>query len=334
MGGGAPPFRRALRPGTLHAMARNAIEVERLSKTYPDGTAAVDDLSFRIAEGTCFGFLGPNGAGKTTLMKTLFGMVRRDPGAETRVSVFGFDPARDELAIKHLSGVVPQDNNLDAELNVFANLFIYSKFYGLSGREARPRIAELLAFMELKEKAGAKVNDLSGGMKRRLVIARALLNRPRLLVLDEPTTGLDPQVRQVIWDKVRALKKEGVTVLLTTHYMEEAYQIADAIIIMDKGRRVIEGGPRELLAGGIESWVMEVLEPEAMGDSRERFSEGRLSPGIRREDSGSRSQFFSDHPEALRELASHLPSGATHVRPTNLEDLFLRSTGRQLNEEQ
>lgn len=318
--------------GTLAFMAKNAIEVDRIFKTYADGTAAVNDVSFRIPEGTCFGFLGPNGAGKTTLMKMLYGMVRRDRRDETRVSVFGFDPARDELAIKHLAGVVPQDNNLDAEVNVFANLFIYSKFYGLSSSEARPRIAELLDYMELKEKAKAKVNDLSGGMKRRLVIARALLNRPRLLILDEPTTGLDPQVRQVIWDKVRALKKEGVTVLLTTHYMEEAYQIADAIIIMDKGARVIEGAPRELLAKGIESWVMEVLDPETMG--AEGFSEGILGPGVRREDGNARAQFFSDHPEALRELAARLPSGATHVRPTNLEDLFLRATGRQLNDVQ
>ena len=315
-------------------MIKNAIEVDHIFKTYADGTAAVDDVSFRIPEGTCFGFLGPNGAGKTTLMKMLFGMVRRDRRPETRVSVFGFDPARDELAIKHLSGVVPQDNNLDAEVDVSANLFIYSKFYGLPAQEARPRIAELLDFMELKEKSKAKVNDLSGGMKRRLVIARALLNKPRLLILDEPTTGLDPQVRQVIWDKVRSLKKEGVTVLLTTHYMDEAYQIADAIIIMDKGKRVIEGSPRDLLAKGIESWVLEVLDPETMSAFGEAFSEGRLSPGIRREDGDSRSQFFSDHPEALREMASRLPSGATHVRPTNLEDLFLRATGRQLNEVQ
>ena len=315
-------------------MSTIAIAVDHIHKTYADGTAAVDDVSFRIPEGTCFGFLGPNGAGKTTLMKMLYGMVRRDRRHETRVSVFGFDPAQDELAIKHLSGVVPQDNNLDAEVNVFANLLIYSKFYGLPAQAARPRIAELLEFMELKEKSTAKVNDLSGGMKRRLVFARALLNKPRLLILDEPTTGLDPQVRQVIWDKVRSLKKEGVTVLLTTHYMEEAYQIADAIIIMDKGKRVIEGAPRELLSKGIESWVMEVLDPETMDAFVGAFSEGRLSSGVRREDGESRSQFFSDHLETLRELASSLPSGATHVRPTNLEDLFLRATGRQLNDAQ
>jgi lipooligosaccharide transport system ATP-binding protein len=314
----------------FEAMRANAIEVTGIFKTYADGTPAVRDVAFAVPEGSCFGFLGPNGAGKTTLMKMLYGMVKRDPRAETRVDVLGFDPARDELAIKHLCGVVPQDNNLDNEVDVGANLYIYSKFYGIPTREARPRIAELLDFMELKEKAKAKVSDLSGGMKRRLVIARALMNKPRLLILDEPTTGLDPQVRQLIWDKVRSLKREGTTVLLTTHYMEEAYQIADTVVIMDKGARVLEGDPRKLLAEGIEPWVLEVLDEDAMS----AFGEGPLSPGVRREDGESRSQFFSEHPEALREIAARLPSGAAHVRPTNLEDLFLRSTGRQLNDEQ
>jgi lipooligosaccharide transport system ATP-binding protein len=311
-------------------MEKHAIEVERIRKTYADGTLAVDDVSFSVPEGSCFGFLGPNGAGKTTLMKMLFGMVRRDARAETRVDVLGFDPAVQELAVKHLCGVVPQDNNLDNEVDVGANLFIYSKFYGLASKEARSRISELLDFMELKEKVRAKVNDLSGGMKRRLVIARALMNKPRLLILDEPTTGLDPQVRQLIWDKVRALKREGVTVLLTTHYMEEAYQIADSIIIMDKGRRVLEGEPRSLLAKGIEPWVLEVLDKDGIDSCRD----GPLSAGIRCEEGESRAQFFSDHPEALRELAAAFPSGRTHLRPTNLEDLFLRSTGRKLNEQQ
>jgi lipooligosaccharide transport system ATP-binding protein len=315
-------------------MPSNAIEVTRIFKTYADGTPAVKDVSFSVPEGSCFGFLGPNGAGKTTLMKMLYGMVRRDQCEETAVDVLGFDPADDELAIKHLCGVVPQDNNLDNEVDVGANLYIYSKFYGIPAREARPRIAELLDFMELKEKAKAKVNDLSGGMKRRLVIARALMNKPKLLILDEPTTGLDPQVRQLIWDKVRSLKREGTTVLLTTHYMEEAYQIADSIVIMDKGERVIEGNPRRLLADGIEPWVLEILDEDAMGAFGAAEGARPLSPGVRREGGESRSQFFSEHPEALREIASRLPSGAAHLRPTNLEDLFLRSTGRQLNDQQ
>jgi lipooligosaccharide transport system ATP-binding protein len=315
----------------LSTMMKDAIEVERIFKTYADGTAAVEDISFSVPEGTCFGFLGPNGAGKTTLMKMLFGMVRRDDRPETRVRVLGFDPAREELAIKHLSGVVPQDDNLDNEVNVGANLFIYSKFYGLPAREARSRISELLDFMELKEKTKSKINDLSGGMKRRLVIARALLNRPKLLILDEPTTGLDPQVRQLIWDKVRSLKRDGVTVLLTTHYMEEAYQIADSIIIMDKGRRILEGEPRTLLEEGIEAWVLEVLDTEALGETG---CGDLLTSDMRCEEGQSRAQIFSEHPEALRDLAARFPATRSHLRPTNLEDLFLRSTGRQLNERQ
>jgi lipooligosaccharide transport system ATP-binding protein len=311
-------------------MLASAIDVERIFKTYADGTQAVKDVSFSVPAGQCFGFLGPNGAGKTTLMKMLFGMVRRDRRPQTRVSVLGFDPDREELAIKHLCGVVPQDDNLDAEVDVGANLFIYSKFYGLASSEARPRIAELLDFMELREKSKAKVSDLSGGMKRRLIIARALLNRPKLLILDEPTTGLDPQVRQLIWDKVRSLKREGVTVLLTTHYMEEAYQIADSIVIMDKGERVLEGDPRRLLSEGIEPWVLEVLDQ----DGQEASREARPSPGVRWEGSLSRALFFAESPEALREIASRYPADGTHMRPTNLEDLFLRSTGRQLNDEQ
>ena len=318
----------------LSIMSMNAIEVEKIFKTYADGTAAVDDISFAVPEGSCFAFLGPNGAGKTTLMKMLFGMVRRDDRAETRVDVLGFDPAREELAIKHLCGVVPQDDNLDAEVNVGANLFIYSKFYGLPAKEARSRISELLDFMELKEKAKSKISDLSGGMKRRLVIARALMNRPKLLILDEPTTGLDPQVRQLIWDKVRGLKREGVTVLLTTHYMEEAYQIADSVIIMDKGRRVLEGGPKRLLEEGIEPWVLEVMDPDSLDAFGAAEGGAPSSPRIRHEEGQNRARYFSDDPEALRELAARFPSGLTHLRPTNLEDLFLRSTGRQLNERQ
>jgi lipooligosaccharide transport system ATP-binding protein len=309
-------------------MANPAIEIETIRKTYPGGLRAVDDVSCAVPEGSCFGFLGPNGAGKTTLMKMLYGMVRRDADAPSRVNVFGFDPAVESLAIKHLAGVVPQDNNLDGEVDVRTNLYIYGKFYGLAPKEARRRIPELLEFMELGEKAKAKIDELSGGMKRRLVIARALLNQPRLLILDEPTTGLDPQVRQAIWDKIRALKRDGATVLLTTHYMDEAFQIADRIVIMDKGRAILEGPPRGLLAERMEAWLLDV--PERAG--RELPAENL--EGVRREDSGPRSQFFAARPEPLRRIESRLPPGSAYLRPTTLEDLFLRTTGRQLNDGQ
>lgn len=186
----------------------NIITVEHISKHY-DKTAAVDDLSFEVPAGTCFGFLGPNGAGKTTLMKMLYGRCCPDNHGTGAIEVFGYDPQINELAIKNVSGVVPQDDNLDEELNVTQNLLVYARFYGMPLKTARARIKELLDFMELSEKSKGKIKQLSGGMKRRLVIARALLNRPQLLILDEPTTGLDPQVRHLIWDCLRQLKSQG-----------------------------------------------------------------------------------------------------------------------------
>jgi lipooligosaccharide transport system ATP-binding protein len=306
---------------------QNAIVAEHVHKTYESGLRAVNDLSFEVPGGSCFGFLGPNGAGKTTLMKTLYGMGKRDRRAETRVSVLGFDPDTDELAVKHLSGVVPQEDNLDVELNVGQNLRIFSRFYGLSKPVAEARIEELLEFMELGEKAKAPVRDLSGGMKRRLIIARALLNKPKLLILDEPTTGLDPQVRQLIWDKIRALKRDGVTVLLTTHYMDEAFQIADRIIIMDHGNKILEGQPRGLMEQGIEPWVLEVIAQGAKVPPS-------VPDGVRKESSEERLLFFAKSSEALQSIAAGYGPGDCFLRPTNLEDLFLRSTGRQLNDQQ
>ncbi len=233
------------------------IRVHNVSKSF-GRLRAVDDLSFEVEEGTCFGLLGPNGAGKTTMMKMIYGRSHRDGHDGEVIDVLGFDPAREELAIKFLSGVVPQENNLDDELNVIQNLMIYSKFYGLPGKVAKERIQGLLEFLELSEKIKSPIKELSGGMQRRLVIARALLNNPKLLILDEPTTGLDPQVRHVIWDKLRQLRAQGTTILLTTHYMEEAFQICDTVLIMDKGKKVLEESPRRLLRENIEAYVLEV----------------------------------------------------------------------------
>ena len=210
------------------------INVRNISKSFGK-ILAVRDLSFSVESGGCFGFLGPNGAGKTTVMKIIYGKCTRDKNPDSRMDIFGYDPATNELAIKYLSGVVQQEDNLDDELNVIQNLMIYSHFYNMPVKDARGRIEYLLDFLELTEKSKSKIKDLSGGMKRRLVIARALLNSPRLLILDEPTTGLDPQVRHLIWDKIRQLQKKDTTVLLTTHYMEEAFQLCDRLLIMHKG---------------------------------------------------------------------------------------------------
>jgi lipooligosaccharide transport system ATP-binding protein len=307
------------------------IRVEHLVKSYGP-LKAVDDLSFSVPASACFGFLGPNGAGKTTLLRALYGMCRCEAGLETTVDVFGFNPRKHELEIKFLSGVVPQDNNLDEELNVFQNLWVYSKFYAMRNREARERIHSLLDFFELSEKRKAKIRELSGGMKRRLTIARALLHAPKLLILDEPTTGLDPQVRHLIWEKLRQLQKEGLTILITTHYMEEAYRLCDSVLIMDNGRKVLEGPPKDLLDAHIERFVLELR------DSREvpagRFQDVPLPEGVRYDASQDPPVFFSDDAGRLAKLPGIGKPGEYLIRPSNLEDLFLKLTGRALHEQQ
>ncbi len=302
------------------------IEVRNVHKSFGK-LKAVDGLSFSAEPSLCFGFLGPNGAGKTTMMKILYGAAVRDPIQDSVVSVFGYDPARCELDIKYFSGVVQQENNLDDELNVIQNLSVYARFYHMPSTVARKRIGELLAFMELTDKAKARIQALSGGMKRRLIFARALLNNPRLLILDEPTTGLDPQVRHLIWDKIRGLKKQGITVLVTTHYMEEAYQICDAIIIMDRGKKVMEGNPKKLLAEQIEPFVLEISGDGGMIAS---IPETLLS-AIRQDRSGDIVRLYAKESDVLKKISHSFKSGEYLFRPSNLEDLFLKITGRELN---
>ncbi|MHC5118657.1 MAG: ABC transporter ATP-binding protein [Planctomycetota bacterium] len=310
-------------------METSVIQVQNVSKTF--GTLqAVADLSFEVPEKTCFGFLGPNGAGKTTMMKMLYARALRDRGHESRIDVFGYDPADQELQIKYLSGVVPQEDNLDEELNVLQNLLLFARFYNMPPTKARQRIEELLDFLELTEKRMSLIRDLSGGMKRRLVIARALLNQPRLLILDEPTTGLDPQVRHVIWDKLRQLKRQGTTLLLTTHYMEEAFAICDTILILHQGKKVLQGSPKQLLAEHIEQYVLELTENEADAETLKN----RLPEHVRIDPSGQTVRFYSNEIEPLKSVADHLPVGQYYLRQSNLEDVFLKTTGRTLNEKQ
>lgn len=306
-------------------MKETVIYVEHLYKTYKS-VNAVTDLSFSVLSATCFGFLGPNGAGKTTALTMLYGMCDRDPHPETKVEVFGHDPEKNELTIKFLSGVVPQEDNLDEELNVFQNLWVYANFYGMKKKEAEERIGDLLDFFELSEKKKAKIRELSGGMKRRLLIARALLHMPKLLILDEPTTGLDPQVRHLIWNKLRQLKQEGLTILLTTHYMEEAFQLCDTILIMDKGKKVLEGNPKQLLETYLEPWALEVHGTN--------LSSIPIPNGIRREGSSSHLVFYAQELQLLQKFNTQLPPGTGYLRPSNLEDLFFKMTGRLLNEKQ
>ncbi len=307
-------------------MAEPLIHVRHLYKSYGN-LVAVNDLDFDVPPAQCFAFLGPNGAGKTTMMKTLYGKADPDRRDETEIRVLGFDPRTDELEVKARSGVVPQENSLDVELNVLQNLRIFSTFYGIPWRRARDRVDYLLDFMELEEKRTAKVRELSGGMQRRLIIARALLNNPSLLILDEPTTGLDPQVRQLIWDKLRSLKRSGVTILLTTHYMDEAFQIADSVLIMDHGVKVLEGNPGQLLTEHMESHVLELINVDAQPRVESHISDGE----IRTEGSGERILYYSSDLERLQAMVGELTPGDYHLRQVNLEDLFLKSTGRSLN---
>ncbi len=309
--------------------AMKVIQVHNISKSF-GRLRAVDDLSFEVEEGTCFGLLGPNGAGKTTMMKMIYGRSSRDDHDGGTINVFGYDPAREELAIKYLSGVVPQDNNLDEELNVIQNLMIYSKFYGLSAKVARERIAVLLDFLELSEKTQSPIKELSGGMQRRLVIARALLNDPKLLILDEPTTGLDPQVRHLIWDKLRQLRAQRTTILLTTHYMEEAFQICATVLIMDKGKKIMEDNPQRLLRENIETYVLEV--PIANGTPVAQESD--LPPGVRMDRSEAILRFYAQEFDLLKSIAERFSGHQYYLRQTTLEDVFLKATGRALNEKQ
>lgn len=305
------------------------IKVSHISKSF-GRVCAVCDLSFEVEAGTCFGLLGPNGAGKTTMMKMIYGRSRRDDHDGGTIDIFGFDPAREELPIKSLSGVIPQENNLDEELNVIQNLMIYSKFYGLPGKVARERIKVLLDFLELSEKTQAKIRELSGGMQRRLVIARALLNNPKLLILDEPTTGLDPQVRHVIWEKLRQLRAQGTTILLTTHYMEEAFQICDRVLIMHKGRKVLEDSPQKLLKDNIEAYVLEV----PVTDGAPAVLQTQLPEGVRVDRAEGMVRFYADDVDDLKSVADQLSDGHYYLRQSTLEDVFLKATGRRLNEKQ
>ncbi len=309
-------------------MNTRAVTIKNLNKTF-GSLKAVDNLEFHVDQAECFGLLGPNGAGKTTSMKILYGKTDPDRDSGTVIDIFGCHPGKDALTIKTFSAIVPQQDNLDQELNVTDNLLVYSKFYGIPTAVAKKRIDELLAFMELQEKAKSNVRELSGGMQRRLTIARALINNPRILILDEPTTGLDPQVRHLIWNKLRELKEQGVTILMTTHYMEEAFQICDRLIVMDKGRKILEGNPRSLLKENLERFVMEVY-----GVKGENAGLGACiaATGLRQEIHMDTLFIFSDGQDRLTQLGESLREVDFYIRHSNLEDLFLKVTGRSLNE--
>jgi lipooligosaccharide transport system ATP-binding protein len=294
------------------------IRAENILKSF-DGFQAVKGVSFGVRPGECFGLLGPNGAGKTTLLKMIYCFSPRDGG---NLSVFGLDPDSSPAEIKNRLGVVPQTDNLDEDISVRQNLEVYSGYFGFSRRKMKSKIQTLLEFMSLESKADAKIRELSGGLKRRLVIARALLNDPDLVVLDEPTTGLDPQVRHLIWAKLRELKAKGVTLLLTTHYMEEAHQLCDRLVVMDQGKILAEGATGELVASRIPAYVLEL--PVGLAPAT-------VPAAVTQETHGDITFLYSPSTSDLENLA-RAAGGNFRIRSSSLEDLFLKLTGRDLHE--
>jgi lipooligosaccharide transport system ATP-binding protein len=288
-----------------------------------NGFTAVDHVSFEIGKGECYGFLGPNGAGKTTTMKMIQGVSPKTSGV---LKVYGMDVEEHPREVKRLMGVVPQENNLDPDFTVLENLLVHARYYDIPRKKAWERASELLRFVQLWDKKDEKIEKLSGGMKRRLILARALMNNPGILILDEPTTGLDPQARHMIWDKITDLRKNGVTVVLTTHYMEEAAQLCDRVAIMDLGKIVVEGNPGDLVGKYIGSDVVEAdNKPEVLTCLTENK--------VRYEVFGDRVHAFTDQPKKLvSKLMRRCQLEKVTVRHATLEDVFLKLTGRALRE--
>jgi lipooligosaccharide transport system ATP-binding protein len=306
-------------------VAEPLIRASRLTKRFGEFTA-VDAIDFGVVRGETFGFLGPNGAGKSSTMR-MIGAVSPRTGGD--LSVFGLDPARDGPAIRARLGVVPQDDNLDLELTVFENLLVYGRYFGLPSAVIRDRADELLEFMQLTERSGHRVEPLSGGMKRRLTIARALVNDPDLMLLDEPTTGLDPQARHAVWDRLYRLKQQGVTLVLTTHYMDEAEQLCDRLVVMDRGRIVAEGSPRELIKRYVEREVVELR----LGAEGVDGAAGRLQGvGERIEELADRILVATDDGDATVAAVHErgVQPESVLIRRSTLEDVFLSITGRTL----
>jgi lipooligosaccharide transport system ATP-binding protein len=301
------------------------IHARDLTKRFDD-IVAVDGIDFDVEQGEAFGFLGPNGAGKSSTMR-MIGCV--SPPTSGRLTILGLDPIRDGAAIRARLGVVPQQDTLDFELTVRENVVIYGRYFGLSRRELQKRADELLRFVQLEGRASSKVEPLSGGMKRRLTIARSLVNEPDVLLLDEPTTGLDPQARHAVWDRLFRLKQQGVTLVLTTHYMDEAEQLCDRLVVMDKGRIAAAGSPLELIRRYSTREVVELrFHAEPPADLPTRID------GLARriETLPDRTLLYTDEGDAtadrVHDLGLHPQS--VLVRRSTLEDVFLRLTGRTL----
>ncbi len=305
-------------------MSTAVVVAKGLTKRY-GGQRVVDGIELEVRQGECFGLLGPNGAGKTTTLRMLLGMTLPDGG---ELEVLGHGVPQQARPMRRQLGVVPQQDSLDPDFTVSENLRTYASYFGLSGRVLEQRIDELLAFANLEHKSGARIDALSGGMKRRLTLARALINDPALVVLDEPTTGLDPQARQVIWQRLRSLLNEGRTLIMTTHYMEEAQRLCDRLAIMDHGRILDVGSPAELIARHIEPHVIEVH-----GEGLDAWygQQGRAL-AVRSERVGETLFCYARDERRLVDSLCEQPQLQFMSRPADLEDVFLKLTGRDLRE--
>jgi lipooligosaccharide transport system ATP-binding protein len=296
-----------------------------LIKRYGNSTV-VDDLSFSIAPGECLGVIGPNGAGKTTTIRMCLGLTAPDAGS---ITAFGMPMPKEALAIKALMGVVNQNDTLDPDFSCAENLLVYGRYFGMKTADIQARIPQLLEFASLTSKAGSKPGELSGGMKRRLSLARALVNDPKLLLLDEPTTGLDPQARHLMWERLQMLLQQGKSILLTTHFMDEAERLCSRLLVLDHGKKIAEGKPRDLIAQHLEPDVVEVYGTGALA-----LQDSPLAKlAARVEVSGETLFFYTQDAKLLLEALQAYPQLRTLHRPANLEDLFLKLTGRQIRED-
>ncbi len=306
-------------------MPESIVQARGLTKRFGD-FVAVDAIDFDIVKGEAFGFLGPNGAGKTSTMKMITTV---SPITDGKLTVLGFDPTTEGRSIRQRIGVVPQEDNLDLELTVYENLYVYGRYHDMNRADIRRRIGELLEFAQLTDRAKSTVEPLSGGMKRRLTIARALINDPQLVILDEPTTGLDPQARHALWDRLYRLKQQGATLIITTHYMDEAEQLCDRLVVMDKGVIAAEGSPRELITKYAPREVVEL-----------RFQDGQQDAAVLKLDGLAHSSevladrvlLYTDDAEVTQH---EMGERGVHpeqvlVRRSTLEDVFLKLTGRRL----
>ena len=324
--------------GHNRRMIQPLFEVVDLSKRYGSNTV-VHQLSFSIAPGECLGVIGPNGAGKTTTIRMCLGLTSPDSGRITYFPRGGsagqaasLNMPRDALAIKERLGIVSQFDSLDPDFSCAENLLVFGRYFGLKDSVIKERIPKLLEFAALTHKADAKLSELSGGMKRRLSLARALVNDPQLLLLDEPTTGLDPQARHLMWERLQRLVQQGKSILLTTHFMDEAERLCNRLLVLDHGKKMTEGRPRDLIAQNLEPDVVEVYGAGALAlmESPQHASVRTLAARV--EVSGETVFFYTSDAKALLAALGEFPELRTLHRPANLEDLFLKLTGRQIRE--